>query len=284
METFVALGLRTGLIVKANIYQIYYSALTQQENDPGFLPLDNLANTRPDWREYWPIRNFLLSHELEPDRYYGFFSPKFKFKTGLNAAEVYQFLDSSNADVVHFSPFFDQSASHINIFEQGISNHPNIAPIINGSFQKIISNVDVNTLVMSSRTVLYCNFFAAKKAFWHRWFACCEAIFATGEHEQSDIANGLNREEEAGMAPTKTYVIERVASFILATEKQWTVKPFNPINLPMTASLVADYKDDLLILDALKSGYEMNRYPQYIEKYEAFRTGIINKIVASLKK
>ena len=37
-------------------YQIYYSEQTRDALDPGFLPLDNLANPRPDWREYWPIR------------------------------------------------------------------------------------------------------------------------------------------------------------------------------------------------------------------------------------
>ena len=41
------------------IYQIFYNESTQKSNDPGFLPLDNLSNERPDWSEYWPIRRFL---------------------------------------------------------------------------------------------------------------------------------------------------------------------------------------------------------------------------------
>jgi hypothetical protein len=62
------------------IYQIYYSEATKAHNDPGFLPMDNLANERPDWREYWPIRNYLLNNNLEEDTRYGFLSPKFEAK------------------------------------------------------------------------------------------------------------------------------------------------------------------------------------------------------------
>ena len=39
--------------------------------------LDNLRNERPDWREYWPIRRFLLEGTPDPDAFYGFFSPRF---------------------------------------------------------------------------------------------------------------------------------------------------------------------------------------------------------------
>lgn len=42
-----------------HIHQIFYSDDTRRTLDPGFIPLDNLANERPDWREYWPIRKFL---------------------------------------------------------------------------------------------------------------------------------------------------------------------------------------------------------------------------------
>ena len=34
------------------IFQIFYNEATKNSNDPGFLPLDNMENPRPDWREY----------------------------------------------------------------------------------------------------------------------------------------------------------------------------------------------------------------------------------------
>ena len=84
------------------LYQIYYSEQSRAQLDPGFLPLDNSANERPDWREYWPIRRFLLDNPLDPQTYYGFFSPKFREKTGLDAAAVQRFIEQQDgaADVI----------------------------------------------------------------------------------------------------------------------------------------------------------------------------------------
>lgn len=79
-------------MVGIHIHQIYYSEQTQRDSDRGFIGLDNLANARPDWREYWPIRNYLLKNRLNEDDYYGFFSPKFKAKTNLNADTVREFV------------------------------------------------------------------------------------------------------------------------------------------------------------------------------------------------
>jgi hypothetical protein len=49
----------------AQIFQIFYDAQTKKSLDPDFLPLDNLENSRPDWREYWPMRNYLLNNALD---------------------------------------------------------------------------------------------------------------------------------------------------------------------------------------------------------------------------
>ncbi len=97
------------------IYQIYYSEATRRSNDPGFLPLDNMENPRPDWREYWPMRQFLGTTVLDENSYYGFFSPKFFEKTHLDANTVIHAIQShrGEADVFLFSPFFDQGAVYL---------------------------------------------------------------------------------------------------------------------------------------------------------------------------
>ena len=56
-----------------SIYQIYYDEATRLSNDSGFLQLDNSFNERPDWSEYWPIRNYFKNNILEDNKYYGFF-------------------------------------------------------------------------------------------------------------------------------------------------------------------------------------------------------------------
>src|SRR5450631_89982 len=48
-----------------HLFQILTPHVAREDLDPGFSVLDNCANPRPDWFEYWPIRNFLLTERLE---------------------------------------------------------------------------------------------------------------------------------------------------------------------------------------------------------------------------
>ena len=47
-------------MTEIHLHQIFYDEKTRGEVGAGFLPLDNCTNERPDWREYWPMRNFLM--------------------------------------------------------------------------------------------------------------------------------------------------------------------------------------------------------------------------------
>src|SRR6266567_2286503 len=109
-------------MTQAHIFQIFYSEDTRKMLDPGYIPLDNLSNERPDWREYWPIRRFLKNTELHENEYYGFLSPRFKEKTGLSSQQVKEFIEA-DYDVISFSPFFDQGSFFLNLFEQGDVAH-----------------------------------------------------------------------------------------------------------------------------------------------------------------
>src|SRR5579859_3563452 len=85
------------------VYQIYHKG--SEQLDPGFRVLDNSSSERSDWFEYWPIRQFLLNEPLQEDAFYGFLSPKFKEKTNLSSAAVFDFLKNhSMADIVLMTP------------------------------------------------------------------------------------------------------------------------------------------------------------------------------------
>src|SRR5210317_880605 len=110
----------------AKIFQISYSPEIRTQLDPGFDVTGDETNPRPDWFEYWHIRQFLLSTQLEPSTFYGFFSPKFKEKTNLVASDVHNFIDKhGDKDVISFSPYLDQSALFLNIVEQADYAHRN---------------------------------------------------------------------------------------------------------------------------------------------------------------
>ena len=65
-------------ISEIKLFQIVYSQETLESTPTGYLILDNRDSPRNDWREYWPIRKYLLSQSLSEDCFYGFFSPRFK--------------------------------------------------------------------------------------------------------------------------------------------------------------------------------------------------------------
>ena len=265
------------------IYQIYYNQETLAQNDDGFLHLDNLSNLRPDWSEYWPIRKYLISNDLQDDCYYGFFSPKFYSKTKLTSIHVKQLLNNAQTDVVTFSPYFDQSAFALNVFEQAIANHPNIEETFKEAFNEIIPNININNMVMSSESTIFCNYFAAKKNFWIKWFEICEKIFMIAEQKNSRAAEELNKNvAHSGLDyPAKVFVIERIASLLIAKEKTWTVTNYDPVSLPFSTSKVSGYRNELVILDSLKIAYLKSNNFRYLEQFFLTRDSIINSINAN---
>jgi len=109
-----------------HVHQILNYYTPREALDPGFLVLDNSANERPDWYEYWPMRKFLREEPLDENAFYGFLSPKFRVKTNLSAVQVREFIERAapETDVFLFSPSIHNSAYHWNVFEHGESEHP----------------------------------------------------------------------------------------------------------------------------------------------------------------
>lgn len=268
--------------MNCKIFQIFYSEDTMLSNDKGFLQLDNLENPRPDWREYWPIRNYLLNNELSSDYYYGFFSPKFKSKTNLDSGDVYKFISElkSDVDVVTFSPFFDQSAFPLNVFIQLHTQEDGVIEQVKDIFLRINSSVNIENLVMSSKNTIFCNYFAAKKDFWIEWLSICETIYSMAEDSNSKTYRLLNSKifHDGASAPLKVFVIERVASYLLSTNTKFKTSVYNPMQLPYSGSPVSMYLNELCILDSLKISFTETGFIEYIESFNKTRNLIINKI------
>ena len=258
-----------------HVYQICYSEQTRRENDTGFLVLDNMANPRPDWREYWPMRKFLLHNCLNDDDYYGFFSPKFRLKTSLDSAAVHAFVraHAPEADVFLFSPFFDLCAYARNIFEQGSAGHPDVAKATLGSLGLVAPGVDLQTLLMSSKHVVFCNYIVAKPAFWKVWLEHCEPIFALAEENASELATRLNADttHDGAGAPVKVFVIERMASLLLGTQSHWKVKAYDSTTLPFSSAPIGKYPRELILLDALKIAASRQQRPEYFSCFLELR-------------
>jgi hypothetical protein len=258
-----------------HLHQICYSPQTRDALEPGFAPLENMDNLRPDWREYWPIRNFLLRSTMDEAAWYAFFSPKFRAKTGLDAVAVRECVarNAEGTDVVLFSPFFDQIAYPLNIFEQGAMQHADTLRTFRECALAVSPGIDFDALVMDSTNTVFCNFFVARPGFWRAWLAKCELLFGIAETGSSDLASRLNASttHDGGGVPTKVFVIERVASLMLATQKHWRTKAYNALSLPWSKAPTAQFQLEMAFLDALKIAYSSQGHPQYLDAFHRLR-------------
>ncbi len=235
--------------------------------------LDNTANERPDWFEYWPIRNYLSSAPLDDAAYYGFFSPRFKQKTNLTAAAVRGFIaaETSSPDAVLFSPSIHNSAFYWNVFEQLVdAEHRGLKQVARRVFERLGVATDLDRLIgiNDSRNTVYSNFFAATPRFWRAWLALNERLF-----EIAETVPAMRSAKRSGLRPTigsergvqmKVFIMERMASWLLASESGFTAAARDPF----AARALRIYKLPLAIAcDALKIAYATQRRAQYRDVY-----------------
>ena len=264
------------------VYQIYYDQASKEKLDPNFIALDNSSNQRPDWCEYWPIRNVLLNEHFEADTYIGFFSPKFYEKTLLDAKQVSLILNSSNADVVSFSPYFDQMAIYLNPFFQGEAYHPGLMMVTKALMKYLDIDIDIKLLVSDQTTTIFSNYFVAKYEFWLIWFSYAEKIFHLCESEKSGLANILisNTNHEGKHAiPMKAFVMERLITLVL---EQLQISAQIGTNIKTVAYIVNNstktdkFFNELIICDALKGQFRKTKLPAYLNAYIDYKSAVWN--------
>jgi len=251
-------------MVSLHIFQIlnYYTA--RQDLDPGFDVLDNSANPKPDWYEYWPIRSFLLGETLDEAAYYGFLSPKFHHKTNMTSAQVRDFIGRADpsTDVFLFSPSIHNSAYFLNVFEHGESEHPGLLALATRFFARIDPSVRIDQFVSDSRNTVHSNYFVAKPRFWRAWLEITEQLFAAAESADDPLGEDLR-------APTtyrgqrtvqmKIFIMERVATWLLGRDRSFLACARDPF-----AARKRVYKLPVAVVcDALKIAYTTQGRGQY---------------------
>ena len=243
--------------------------------DPGFMPLEIVGNPRSDWREYWGIRHYFLENVLEETSYYGFLSPLFRTKTHLTAKMLASFMkDNPDADVYTFSPSLADSACYLNVFEHGEKCHPGMLSVTEDFFRHIDVHIDFKSLINDFRTSVFCNYIIAKPVFWRRWFALTERIFDIAEYKKNDLSARLNTAASYGKSQvqTKVFVIERIASALLALTPQLKIANYQ---MPFVPLLYFPCRDELRMLNALKLAYMKSQRQHYLDDYLALRQSVL---------
>lgn len=263
----------TRMVRAIHAFQIFYSDSTQASLDPDFEPLDNSANERPDWYEYWPMRAYLRANALDPSAYYGFFSPLFYEKTRLRGKQVIQFASQAGeAEVITFSPHPCHSACFYNVFEQGANCFPGFLEVATQFLRDFDPALRLDALVNDSRNTVYCNYFLAKPRFWNLWNTAFNRMFELAETPGSGLHDALNKpvqyakdDGETKPAQMKIMLMERVVSLVLATG-DFKTKNYPPFAMPLTAPF-AGRLAELANLDALKIAFRETGDQQFLRLF-----------------
>ena len=259
------------------LYQIAYNAETlAQVQASGFLVLDNVANERPDWYEYWAIRKFLLTQSLDDSAFYGFFSPKFTHKTQMTHTDVCAFMNAALAkgpvDVALFSPQPDMGAHFLNVFEQAELFDPGCLQVAKDFLHLQGLDVPLEGMVMDSRQIVFSNYFVARPAFWRLWFSLTEALFVIAEDATHPLSAALNYNTTYGEnANRKVFISERLASLLLCLRPEFKTATANTFNFGWSTSRFRDQPNNAYINDALKMAFRESGFPQYMEAFRAMR-------------
>ena len=254
-------------------FQIFYNAATRAALDPAFEPLDNSANERPDWYEYWPIRNFLRANTLEESTYYGFLSPQFFQKTALSGRQVLDFAgQAGDAEVITFSPHPCHGACFYNVIEQGNNTIPGFLEVATAFFRELDPALRLETIVNDSRNTVFSNYFLAKPRFWHSWDRVVSRLFDLAEAPGSPLHQALNRpvvyakdDGDAKPLQMKVVLMERVVSLLLAS-RAFKTRNYPPFALPLSAAF-AGRLPELVALDALKIAYAETGDPHFLRQF-----------------
>jgi len=244
-------------MASAHVYQIRYDA--SQEVDQDFLALDNAANERPDWFEYWAMRTFLLTRPLDENALYGFLSPRFKSKTNLSGKEVHEFIRShgDSADVLLFTPSLHLTAYYLNVFKYGDSCHPGLLRLATRLFRRIGRPTNFDTFITHSGNEVYSNYFVARPKFWRAWLEVTEQLFAIAESQADPLGMELRQPTSyrgGECVEIKVFLMERIATWLLAREPQFVVKARDPF---IARSRL--YKlPGAIVCDAVKLAYQRN--------------------------
>ena len=265
------------------IHQIFYNDKTKSLIDTNFISLDNTLNERPDWYEFWVIRNFLLNNDINENSWYGFFSTKFFIKTGLNSNQLINFIEKYgiNKDVILIGNAWDQIAYFQNQYIQGEFYHPGILNLSQKVFDNMKIEINLNNMVSHSLSSQYSNFIIAKKKYWTKWLELANIFFELSENNNDNLSKEINKNTSYGsktnMAPIKTFIQERFPSVLL------NLNNFNILNTnldktyPINSKLFKinnNTRDLLLECDKLKIKYVQSKENKYLLMYKKIQKTI----------
>lgn len=256
-----------------HLFHIGYSDETVQLKEPGYELLDNRRNERPDWYESWPIRQYLKQVVLDESSYYGFFSPKFRMKTGLGYADVLAQIVNSAPDIDAFviCPQPEVGAFFLNPFHGSELTDKGALATAQAIFDLAQIELDLTTTIIDSALLSFSNYVVAKPAFWRRWLHVVDIIYAAADEHKfgSSIANALCHVTQYNdNAQRKVFLIENIASALFAADDM-KVKSIPIIEALTVKGVMYPFKREAQLCDALKIAARTSGESHFLSEFHA---------------
>lgn len=263
---------------RLHIHHIAYSAETLRSAPGEFLVLDNTANPRPDWYEYWPIRQYLATQPLQEDHYYGFLSPRFQQKTGLTAKAFISAVlaQRADADIIFCSPQPEVGALFQNVYFGSDAADPGSLALYSAILDASPWKLDIGALVNDARDTVYSNYFVARPRFWRVWFELAEAIFRVAEDPANPFSAALNGVTSYGNGVMrKVFLIEGLASALIRRHS------FRAVSIPIrqhdgNLNIFSAYRQQAETCNALKAAFNDSGAAAHLEIFAALAGETLN--------
>ncbi|HEX2582332.1 MAG TPA: hypothetical protein VHL08_10220 [Dongiaceae bacterium] len=212
----------------AALYQIYFDARSRSALDPAFLPYDNQANPRPEWREYFVFLQAYAQGLTARAPLTGFFSWRFSEKTGISGAEFRDFIAANPGyDAYVINPFPQDTAHYWNAWVQGDEVHPDFLVLAEQVLAGAGRAADLRNEPDLQAEASYCNFWAGTAEFWHAYMAYTRPVHDFIESGASPELRAKLWAETAHetAAPTIPFLMERLFT-LFVRQSSFRVLPF----------------------------------------------------------
>ena len=203
------------------IHQIYFDDAQRAALEPAFIPYDNRANPRPEWREYHVFRTEWLAGRCGVGDVTGYLSWKFGAKTGLAGRAFVEFIERNPGHDLYFvHPHRVEPRPFAGIWQQAEVHHPGITGLAQRILDAVGITVDLATLEQPREQILFCNYWAGTRRFWDAYMAFCEPVYRQIMEglDPADRALIWSRADREIDAPYVPFIMERLVSTFLALQ------------------------------------------------------------------
>lgn len=217
---------------KINLYQIWYRDEHLQFLDPGMIPWDNRINQRPEWCEYWIMRNAWRDPVSKFDDLTGFFSWKYREKIDIDSGRISGFIRAHpGADCYLFSPAVFQVAFYRNVWEQAENSTPGITRLAQEILNILGYDIDLETTVDHHCSTAFSNYWIATKPFWQAYFDFMEPVYDLVESMKSKEGSLLWEKKYGSFGgdsfvqalPLIPYLVERMFSVFVKMKSEFNI-------------------------------------------------------------